>query len=52
LNIDAEIALKKTNSKFKKRFDFIETELEKQGKHPQDASLSEMDVLWDKAKIT
>ena len=38
--------------KFEKRFDFIETELEKQGKHPQDTSLSEMDVLWDKAKKT
>jgi ATP diphosphatase len=50
LNIDAEIALKKTNNKFKKRFDFIETELEKKGEHPQDTSLNEMDVLWEKAK--
>lgn len=50
LNIDAEIALKKTNDKFKKRFDFIETELEKKGKKIQDTSLSEMDVLWEKAK--
>jgi len=49
-NIDAEVALKKTNNKFKKRFEFIEMELEKKGKSPKDSSLSEMDLLWEKAK--
>ena len=49
-NIEAEVALKKTNNKFKKRFEFIETELEKKGKSPKESSLSEMDHLWEKAK--
>lgn len=51
LGVDAETALKKTNRKFRKRFKFIETELGKQSKPIEIASLSEMDALWNKAKI-
>lgn len=50
LNVDAESALKQTNRKFRKRFAFIEKELKARGKTPDDASLAEMDALWNKAK--
>ena len=51
LEIDAETALKKTNRKFRRRFSFIEKELNKDGKSLKEASLQEMDALWNKAKI-
>lgn len=50
LKINPELALKKTNTKFKNRFRFIEKELKKEGKAIQDATLEEMEVLWNKAK--
>lgn len=50
LNVDAETALKKTNRKFRQRFRFIETELKAAGKSPENSSVAEMDILWDKAK--
>ncbi len=50
LDIDPEEALRKTCNRFTKRFSFIEKELEKQGKKPSQASLEEMDSLWEKAK--
>ena len=50
LNIEPEVALKRTNNKFKERFEFIEIELARNGKHPREASLDEMDGLWEKAK--
>jgi len=50
LNIDPEEALRKTCDRFTERFNFIERELEKQGKKPSQASLEEMDSLWEKAK--
>lgn len=51
LDIDAETALKKTNRKFRKRFKFIETELQKQNKTVADSTLEEMDSLWNQSKI-
>jgi MazG family protein len=50
LKINPEMALKKTNNKFKLRFRFIETELRKEGKDIQEATLEEMEILWNKAK--
>src|SRR5881296_392757 len=50
LKIDSEAALKRANRKFKARFRYMESELAKQGKTPEQASLEEMEVLWQKAK--
>lgn len=48
--IDAELALRSTNHKFIKRFNYIEETLLKQNKSLQEATLEEMDALWDEAK--
>ena len=50
LKIDAETALTKTIHKFLQRFAFITGQLAVKGKTPQQATLAEMDELWDKAK--
>lgn len=50
LDVDAETALKKTNRKFRKRFKFIETELQKQNKTLANSTLEEMDSLWNRSK--
>lgn len=47
----AEDSLRKTNSKFEYRFKYIEEALKKEGKLLKDATLEEMDVLWDEAKM-
>ncbi len=49
-NLVAEDSLRKTNKKFETRFRYIETELKKQDKALKDATLEEMDILWDEAK--
>jgi MazG family protein len=51
LALDPESALKKTNRKFKRRFQWLETELSRQGRRPQDASLDELELLWQKSKL-
>ena len=50
LNVDPETALRGTNVKFERRFAAIERALAAKGRSPQDASLAEMDALWDAAK--
>jgi len=50
LAADPETALRQTNAKFERRFASIERALAALGKSPQDASLAEMDALWDAAK--
>jgi ATP diphosphatase len=50
LAADPEAALRQTNAKFERRFASIERALAARGKLPQDASLAEMDALWDAAK--
>ena len=47
---DPEGVLRATNAKFERRFAAIEKALAARGKKPQDASLEEMDALWDAAK--
>lgn len=51
LDIEPETALKKTNRKFRQRFNFIESQLEKRGKTFEETDLTEMDSLWNEAKI-
>jgi MazG family protein len=50
LKIDSESALKRANRKFKKRFQHMERELETSGRRIADASLKEMEELWQRAK--
>jgi len=50
LNADPEAALRATNLKFERRFASIEKALAARGKTPKDATLAEMDALWDEAK--
>lgn len=50
LGVDAESAVRATNSKFEQRFAYIETELRKVGMPLEEASLEEMDRLWNEAK--
>lgn len=51
-DVEPETALKKTNRKFRKRFNFIETELKIRGKTFEESNLEEMDALWNTAKET
>ncbi len=48
--IDAEAALRHGNAKFERRFHRIEALLGADGRAPEDATLEEMDRLWDRAK--
>lgn len=50
ININPEDALEKTNRKFIKRFQYLESKAKEQGKDLHDMSLAEMDVFWDEAK--
>ncbi|HMS39526.1 MAG TPA: nucleoside triphosphate pyrophosphohydrolase [Pyrinomonadaceae bacterium] len=50
LDVDAETALKKTNRKFRKRFKFIEQNLQKNGQSFDNTTLAEMDALWNESK--
>jgi len=50
LDADPEGVLRETNLKFERRFAAIERALAAQGKTPKDASLTEMDKLWDETK--
>ena len=47
---DPEMALRGTNAKFERRFAFIERALATQGRSPEEATLEEMDALWNEAK--
>jgi ATP diphosphatase len=50
LRVDPEAALRGANAKFERRFAHIEARLSEQGRQPIEASLEEMDALWDEAK--
>lgn len=50
LGVDAETALRGTNRKFRSRFAHVERELLKDGKTPRQATLDEMEALWQAAK--
>ena len=48
--IDPETALLRCNKKFETRFKFIEQSIENDGKNINDASLDQMEALWQLAK--
>jgi ATP diphosphatase len=48
--LDAEAALRLANSKFERRFAFIESELARTNKTPEQSDLAEMEELWTRAK--
>ncbi len=50
LRADPEAVLRQTNRKFERRFAAIERALAARGKSPAEATLAEMDALWDEAK--
>jgi nucleoside triphosphate diphosphatase len=50
LKLDPEAALRDANAKFVRRFRSIEAALRAEGRTPEDATLEEMDQLWDEAK--
>lgn len=50
LKVDAEAALAGTNEKFRSRFHHVEKALVAQGKSLEEASLEEMEALWQQAK--
>jgi nucleoside triphosphate diphosphatase len=50
LHADPEALLRQTNQKFERRFAAIEQVLALQGKTPKEATLAQMDVLWEEAK--
>ena len=50
LDVDPETALRTCNLKVERRFAAIEDGLATVGKRPEDATLAEMDALWDAAK--
>jgi len=52
LGVDPEASLRDANAKFMRRFRSIEAALRAEGRTPQDATLEEMDQLWDEAKAT
>ncbi len=50
LRIDPDNALEKTNKKFKKRFELMESKLIASGKDLMSSSLAEMDEVWNEIK--
>ena len=52
LSLDSDSALKKTNRKFRRRFQWMEQQLQSAGKTPEQSSLEEMESLWQSSKQT
>ncbi len=50
LSLDPESALKKTNRKFKRRFQWMEEQLRASGRTPHQATMDELESLWQNAK--
>lgn len=50
LKVDPELALRRANAKFTRRFNAIEAALAADGRRPEDSDLAEMDRLWNEAK--
>ena len=50
LKIDPEAALRRANSKFVRRFEYIEDQLRLRGKTPDQSSLEEMDAIWNEIR--
>ena len=50
LSVDPESALRKTNRKFKRRFQWMEARLHESGRTADEASMEELESLWQQAK--
>jgi nucleoside triphosphate diphosphatase len=50
LSVDPESALRKTNRKFKRRFQWMEAQLAESGRSVDQAPMEEMESLWQRAK--
>jgi MazG family protein len=50
LSLDPESALRKTNRKFRRRFQWMEERLRASGRAPEQASADELESLWQQAK--
>ena len=50
-NINPDNALERTNQKFIRRFNYVESETKKRGLNMSNMKLSEMDELWNEAKL-
>ncbi len=50
LSLDPESALRKTNRKFRRRFQWMEERLRQTGRTPAEASLEELESLWQESK--
>jgi MazG family protein len=49
-NVDPEAALERTNLKFIRRFNYLESQTMLKGRSLKDMTLAEMDVIWEEAK--
>jgi ATP diphosphatase len=52
LSLDSESALKKTNRKFRRRFQSMEQQLRTAGRTPEQSSMDEMEALWQQSKLS
>jgi nucleoside triphosphate diphosphatase len=50
LSLDPESALRKTNRKFRRRFQWMEQRLHERGANPEGVSMDELESLWRQAK--
>ncbi|MGH8245879.1 MAG: MazG nucleotide pyrophosphohydrolase domain-containing protein, partial [Gammaproteobacteria bacterium] len=50
IGVDPELALRGTNRKFEERFAYMEKELAARGRSLREASLDEMEAIWQAAK--
>ena len=50
LSLDPESALRKTNRKFKRRFQWMEARLHESGRTADQAAMEELESLWQQAK--
>lgn len=51
-DINPDTALERTNKKFIQRFNYLEAETIAKGKNLKEMTLAEMDVIWEKAKLS
>jgi MazG family protein len=50
VKVDPEQALRRTNAKFRKRWEHIEEQLRERGRKPEESNIEEMEELWQQAK--
>ncbi len=51
MGVDPEVALRRSNDKFTRRFNVIEDRLASEGRHPKDSNLEEMDAIWNEVRL-